>query len=409
MRVLFAVSDYSAHYFPMVPLGWALQAAGHEVRVACHPSQERPVSRAGLVPVPVQGGPDMMERGRIFYFFAAQQAGGTPLGMPLHPVTGKVVESFKDFDFPRYKRENRDRNVAGVSASMDAVIEFARDWRPDLVVHDVLNLEGLLAAQVLGIPAVCHLWGAIGTDEGEAGVNLVPVDHNRDFERHGVGPMSAELIRYVVDPCPPRIAAPSKALRLPVRYLPYNGPGPSTDIGLGRAEQPRVCVIWGNSLSGLLGPRSFLVPTILEGLAGLDIEVLVACHPDAVEQVGPLPANATLLGYTPLKLLLPECDLVVYHGGAGCGMTAVCEGTPHLGLPFTPEQTAHARRVASAGLGIVHNGQTVTPAEIGASARELLADPGYRSAAAELRDEMAQRPTPAALVADLEKLAYLAA
>ncbi len=405
MRVLFAVSDYPAHYFPMVPLGWALQAAGHEVRVACASSQEQPVRRAGLVPVPVQDGPDMMERGRIFYFFAAQQAGGTPLGMPLHPVTGQVVESFRDFDFPRYKREHRERNVAAVSASMDAVVGFARDWRPDLVVHDVLNLEGVLAAQVLGIPAVCHLWGAIGTDEGEAGVNVVPVDHNKDFQRYGVGPMSAELIRYVIDPCPPRIAAPSKALRLPVRYLPYNGPGPWTGTGLGPSDQPRVCVIWGNSLSGLLGPRSFLVPTILAGLAGLDVEVLVACHPDAVELVGPLPGNARLLGYTPLKLLLPECDLVVYHGGAGCGMTAVCAGTPHLGLPFTPEQSAHARRVAAAGVGIVHNGQTVSPAEIHESARTLLADPGYLTAAEELRDEMAQRPTPAALVADLEKLA----
>jgi UDP:flavonoid glycosyltransferase YjiC (YdhE family) len=252
---------------------------------------------------------------------------------------------------------------------------------------------------------VCHLWGAIGTDEGESGVNLVPPDHNKDFERHGVGPMSAELIRYVIDPCPPRIAAPSKALRLPVRYLPYNGPGALTGHGLAPADKPRVCVIWGNSLSGLLGPRSFLVPTILEGLAGLDIEVLVACHPDAIDLVGPLPANARLLGYTPLKLLLPSCDLVVYHGGAGCGMTAVCAGTPHLSLPFTPEQAAHANRVASAGVGIVHNGQLVTPAEIRESARTLLANPGYRTAAEELQDEMAQRPTPAALVADLEKLA----
>jgi UDP:flavonoid glycosyltransferase YjiC (YdhE family) len=106
-----------------------------------------------------------------------------------------------------------------------------------------------------------------------------------------------------------------------------------------------------------------------------------------------------------LKLLLPSCDLVVYHGGAGCGMTAVCEGTPHLSLPFTPEQTAHACRVASAGVGSVHSGQTATPAEIRESVLQLLAEPGYRVAAEDLRDEMAHRPTPAALVADLEKLA----
>jgi UDP:flavonoid glycosyltransferase YjiC (YdhE family) len=405
MRVLFSVSDYSAHYFPMVPLGWALQAAGHEVRVACAPSEVATLTRAGLTPAPVLGGPDMMERGRIFYYFAAKTGGPGPLGMPLHPVTGKVLTSFDEFDFTAYKRDNRDRNIGAVRASMDAAVELARDWRPDLIVHDVLSLEGVLAAQVTGVPAACHLWGAIGTAETEAGVTLVPQDHNRDFERYKVGPMSPDLIRYVIDPCPPAIAPPTNAIRLPVRYVPYNGAGAGPEVSLPPADRPRICVIWGNSIAGLLGPKSFLVPTILDGLADLDVEVVVACQPEAAAQLGPVPDNARILGYAPLKALLPDCAAVVYHGGAGCGMTAVTTATPHLALPFTPEQSAHAHRLAAAGVGIVHDGRTVTPDEIGASMRKLLADDAYRVAAANLRAENNRLPAPAQLVENLEKLA----
>ncbi len=404
MRVLFAVSDYTAHYFPMVPLGWALQAAGHEVRVACAPSQVDPINRAGLVPVPIQDGPDMMERGRIFYYFAAQQ-NQTPLGMPLHPVTGQVLERLSDFNFAQYKRERRDTNVAAVSRSMDEVVSYARRWSPDLVVHDVLNTEGLLAAEVTGVPAVCHLWGAIGTAEQEQGVNLVPVDHNKDFQRHGAAPMGPELIRYVIDPCPPSIAAPATATRLPVRYVPYNGPGAAPDWVLDEPRRPRICVVWGNSLAGLLGPRSFLVPSIVDALGGLDADVLVAADPAALSGLGSVPDNVSVLGYCPLALMLPRCDVVVYHGGAGCGMTAAWAGTTHLALPFTPEQTAHARRVTGSGVGIWHDGATVDTATIGASVRALLADPGYRTAATELREELRAMPTPAQLVADLEKIA----
>lgn len=389
----------------MVPLAWALQAAGHEVLVACAPSEQPALARAGLTPAPVLGGPDMMERGRIFYYFAAKTNGPGPLGMPLHPVTGQVLERFEDFDWPAYKRDNRDRNIGAVRASLDAAVGLARDWRPDLVLHDVLSLEGVLAAEVAKVPAACHLWGAIGTAETEPGVTLVPQDHNKDFARYGVGPMGPELIRYVVDPCPPRIAAPTEARRLPVRYVPYNGVAPAPGEPLPPPERPRVCVIWGNSLSGLLGPRSFLVPTILEGLADLDVEVVVACQPEAVAQLGPVPANATVLGYAPLRNLLPECAAVVYHGGAGCGMTAVSTATPHLALPFTPEQTAHARRVTGAGVGIMHDGKTVTAEQIAVSARHLLADPGYAAAAEALRLELDQRPSPAHLVEELEQLA----
>ena len=52
MRVLF-VGHGPAHVPWIIPLAWACRLAGHEVRVAVRPQCVAPVTRAGLVAVPV--------------------------------------------------------------------------------------------------------------------------------------------------------------------------------------------------------------------------------------------------------------------------------------------------------------------------------------------------------------------
>ena len=71
MRVLFTTSNWAGHWFCLVPLGWALQAAGHEVRVTCAPAQAAAIGQAGLTPVPVTADADMMVVGRMTHFVAA--------------------------------------------------------------------------------------------------------------------------------------------------------------------------------------------------------------------------------------------------------------------------------------------------------------------------------------------------
>jgi UDP:flavonoid glycosyltransferase YjiC (YdhE family) len=237
-------------------------------------------------------------------------------------------------------------------------------------------------------------------------VNLVPVDHNNDFARHGVRAMSARLIRHVVDPCPASLAVPTDAQRLAVRYTPYNGPGSENAASPSvSGARPHVVVVWGNSLNGLIGPRSFLVPTILEALADLPVDVSLACAPEAAAGLRAVPDNVRVLGYYPLHLLLPGSAAVIHHGGAGCAMTAVSAGVPQLALPFTPEQTTHANRVAATGAGLVFDGPTTPAAGIRAAVVRLLDDSSFRARAAELREEALGLPTPAELVERLAELA----
>ena len=53
MRVLFVSLSEKSHVYLMVPLAWALSAAGHDVRVASYPLAVETITRAGLTAVPV--------------------------------------------------------------------------------------------------------------------------------------------------------------------------------------------------------------------------------------------------------------------------------------------------------------------------------------------------------------------
>src|SRR5438093_215538 len=48
MRVLFTTWAWPSHYFPQVPLAWALRSAGHEVRMTSQPELLTTMLNSGL-------------------------------------------------------------------------------------------------------------------------------------------------------------------------------------------------------------------------------------------------------------------------------------------------------------------------------------------------------------------------
>lgn len=405
MRILFTVSGWAAHWFPMVPLGWALQAAGHEVRVACPPAQRGAVADAGLVPVPVLADLDMTYLNRFANLSAARAGTWAYPWPPLHPDTGAPVPDVSAIEFGELARRVKQAVASGTEQGYARTLEFARAYRADVVVHDRLSADGLLAARVLGIPAIAHLWGPVGTTEPDPALYPMPVDYTGAFPRYGLPPLSAELVGYVLDPCPPELAPPVSGTRLPVRYVPYNGPGGVPADGAGTAGRPRVCVLWSNSMSRTYGLRAFLVPLVVRALAGLDVEVLLPVHPDDARALGELPANVRPLGQVPLHLLLPGCAAVVHHGGAGCAMTALVAGVPQLVLSLGPEQEANGSRLAAAGVARHLPGHSADEAAVAAAVTALLDGPATADRAARLAASAGRRPTPAAVVSTVEDLA----
>jgi UDP:flavonoid glycosyltransferase YjiC (YdhE family) len=380
MRVLFATFPVPSHYYPMVPLGWAMRAAGHEVRVACAPSLTSMVTSAGLPAVNVPEA-DLASAWRGF----AAPAQNGEAARPPSPAD-RAERAIAMFTMV----------AKATAAEMTAI---ARDWRADLIVYEPRAYAAVLAAGELGLPLARHLSGVDYTW------------HRAEPERpaltrlwQGSGVPDADPLGVVtIDPCPPSLQIPAPVRRHAIRYVCYNGPA----VLPGWLREPparrRVCIAAGSALPG----RRDMVASARQAVAalgGIDAEVIVAAggNPDLLE---PIPAGFRVLKSIPLHLLLPTCDAIVHHGGAGITMTAAASGVPQLLLPDGGDRFLHASQLVAAGAGIALNHAEAEPAAILAAARSLLADPRYRQAAELIRQENAGQPAPADITGDLASLA----
>src|SRR5690242_6384297 len=126
MRVLFTPHPAAQHLYPLVPLAWALHAAGHDVMVAAAPDLVEPVRKAGLVAVPI--GRDMPD---LFTLFTNTGPGSRPYEHRPFPPNWPLRPELLDDD-QRAIIENYGQNSAAFAEStVDEVIAFGRRWRPD--------------------------------------------------------------------------------------------------------------------------------------------------------------------------------------------------------------------------------------------------------------------------------------
>lgn len=406
MRVMFTVSSQATHYSAMVPLGWALQAAGHEVRVLCTPDQTAAVGRTGLLPVPVLDGMKVITRLRLQAHREAVEGKRPYPWPPPHPLTGEPLGDLADFDAAGFQNDIAPVLAERAARGFDAAVAFARAWRPDLVLHDPGSLEGLLAARVTGVPAALCLWGPVGTREPDH-MRILPTDHSGSFPRHGLAEFDPEMIERVLDPCPPSLAPPTTAERVRFGYVPFNGtaPVPRWAIEPPAPGRPRVCVTWSTALTATAGPGSYLLPAVLRAVDGLGCEVIVLATAADAAALGPVPDGVRVAENAPLRAVLPGASAVIHHGGSGSAMTALWAGVPQLTTTFASEQAATGGRVAAAGAGRHLPGHEAGPDALRAALHDLLTDTAYRDAAAGLRKEMLAQPTPAQLVGTLENIA----
>ncbi|EME52539.1 nucleotide disphospho-sugar-binding domain-containing protein [Amycolatopsis decaplanina] len=347
----------------MVPFAWGLRAAGHEVRVAGHPALAPAITGSGLTAVEVGEDPGFVE---LF-------AGG---------ISRKAESEDESVTV--------DGAIAGCADGMvDDLVAFARDWRPQVLVHDPLNLAAPIAARVLGIPAVKHLWGAdfsaiMPVAEEVATGNLV--------RRFGIDrlPDTPDLI---VDPCPWAMQVPSPGLvpRQPIRFVPYNGTAMHPSWLWRRPSRPRVCVTWGTLMSEVDDGELFRAPRVAEALASSGVEVVVAVDPKTRPRFGALPDNVRLADtQLALHVVLASCRAIVHQGGAGSTMTALAAGVPQVILPAVVDQRFNATQLALTGAGVAGDLETVAD-----QVHALLTEPHWRQAATALAEENAGRPCPA--------------
>ncbi|TKK87216.1 DUF1205 domain-containing protein [Herbidospora galbida] len=358
MRVLFTSVALPGHFFPLVPIAWALRAAGHEVLVAVPGQFTATVARAGL---PVAScGPEAD--------FVAL-SGGVGSASEHGRVFGRLA-----------------------AAGLPGMRELVRDFRPGLVVSERAEFAGPIAAAGHGVPQVEYHWG------------VAPLIDYRDGAAEVTGPIPEPAER--LNPWPPRLRLPYALSHHSLRHVPYNGDAHVPRWALAPAPRPRICVTMGTLLPrlGPSGVRDLVLP-LLEGLAGLGAEILVAVDEAVAATWPPLPGAVRAAGRLPLAQVLPGCSLVISHGGQGGLLTALAAGCPQLVLPQFDDQFDNAEAVVRSGAGLSLPPEAFSVAAVVERCRELLGDPAYASAAGRVAAEIRALPSAWETVGLLRKVA----
>ncbi|MGW0499664.1 nucleotide disphospho-sugar-binding domain-containing protein [Streptomyces sp. NPDC003007] len=415
VRILIAVAPLTAHLYPSIPLAWALQSAGHEVRVASNTSLAGEITAAGLTAV------DLGER-----------------TSPPAPVTDTALARFSDAlgfeagsDFDQlwratgyyllaaYGRYHPDEE--GRQELADHLVEAARNWRPDLVIWDPACPVGSVAARESGAASARMMWGpdyfgwirhrlvermsdpasGVSAETDPLAALLAPVfgRFGHDFSDHL---LFGDL---TLDPIPAQLPRPAGVRRIPMRWVPYTGAAPVPQWLSQPPSRPRVCLSLGVTGRTVRDGRDPRITAAFEAVAGMDVEVLATVNAAQVGD-GPVPENVRTFDYVPLTQVMPTCAAIIHHGGFGTFFAAAVHRVPQmvvmeeLGSALTSTRYLEAR-----GAGVALPSDGLTAEQVGDGLSRMLTEPSFRQGAAAVYADLTAAPGPGEIVPVLERVA----
>jgi UDP:flavonoid glycosyltransferase YjiC (YdhE family) len=338
LRLLLGAFGDPGHAFPVIALGRALRARGHEVVLQTWSRWREHVEAGGM----------RFEAAPEYHVFPTRER-------PLKPYEAVVLAT----------RETRP---------------LVAELRPDAVVADILTLAPALAGELEGVPVatvIPHVdpRGAPGFPPYSIGARLPRTPLGRGLWRraeavtgqglergrrelnetrarlglpaldHVHGGISRELCLVGTFPQLeyPRAWPPNTHVVGPLLWEP-----PFADVDLPPGDAPLVLVAPSTSQD-----RSHaLLRAALEGLAGMNVRVLATWNRRPVEPPVAVPANARLVEWVSYARTMPRCDVVVCHGGHGTVVRALASGCVVVAVPAAGDMNENAARVDWAGVGV---------------------------------------------------------
>jgi UDP:flavonoid glycosyltransferase YjiC (YdhE family) len=371
LRILVAAFGDAGHVFPAIALGKALAARGHKVVIETWEERRQAVEGEGLG-------------------FAA-------------------AEEYRMFPPPDPESEE-GRHAAEAARALLPLLE---DFRPHVVVSDILTLAPTLAAEHSGIPLatlIPHIYPVVEPGLPFFAIGLRPprtalgrkiwrTGHERALRvglEQGRRDLNIQRSRLGLPPIDrfhggisPDLAlvATYPQLEYPRRWPPgveVTGPMtfevPHPEIELPPGDDPLVLV----APSTAHDSENHLVRTALAALA--DEPVRVVATTNRVKPLRPIevPGNAALVEWLSYSQLMPAASLVVSHGGHGTVARAIGAGTPVLVCPIIGDMSETAMRIAWAGAGLSLPWRLCRPAPLRWAVRRLLREPGFARKAEEI-------------------------
>jgi L-2-deoxyfucosyltransferase/glycosyltransferase DesVII len=416
MRVMMIVFPTRTHIYSMAPVGWALRAAGHEVRFVgpCNPAEVQPFLDTGLDTMWFGDELDIARHRRL-----DGDGGHNPLDND-YKLSESRQEAFTD-DYVRsvYEAWVDVFRWAAPEPLLDDLLRFAKQWQPDLVVWDPLMYAGPLVAHVVGAAHVRMLYALDQTARiGFQYQELLARQHADARHDSLVEWMSGwlsrfggefdETLRYgmaTIDPSPVCIQHELDVNFIPVRFVPVNRPLTMPRWVVEEPKRPRVLLTLGVSNRQVHGREEASVQHLLDGLGGMDIEVVATLNTEQLAGVR-VPDNVRAAGFVPMNELLASCSAIVHQGGGATVGNAVVNGVPQLIVPGTTwSERASALAQEKRGYGLLLDLDELTPDTVRQRVTRLLDEPSFRQRAIEVQQEVLATNTLRDIVPDLERLA----
>jgi MGT family glycosyltransferase len=368
---LVAAFGDAGHVFPAIALGKALVARGHEVVIETWEERRQAVDGEGLG-------------------FAA-------------------AEEYRMFPPPD---PNSEEGQHAAEAAL-ALLPLLEDFRPHVVVSDILTLAPTLAAERAGIPLatlIPHIYPVVQPGLPFFAIGLRPprtrlgrgvwrYGHDRALRvglEQGRRDLNIQRRRLDLPPIDRFHGGISPDLALVATYPQLEYPrqwpagveitGPMTyemphpDIELPPGDDPLVLV----APSTAHDSDNHLVRTALAALADEPVRVVATTNRVAPQHPIDVPANAVLVEWLSYSQLMPAASLVVSHGGHGTVARALGAGTPVLVCPIIGDMSETAMRVAWAGAGLSLPWRRCRPAPVRWSVQQQLNEPQFATKAREL-------------------------
>jgi UDP:flavonoid glycosyltransferase YjiC (YdhE family) len=368
LRLLLGAFGDPGHAFPIIGLGRALRARGHDVTIQTWTRWQADIEREGIGFAP-----------------APEYDVFPTLDRPLKPYEAVV----------RAARE------AG---------PLVEELRPDAIVADILTLAPALAGELAGIPVGTliphvHPASATGFPAYSAGARLprtaagrafwraferplrIGLDLGRDElnetrRRLGLGPqthhhggISRELCLVGTFPALeyPRAWAPHEHVVGPLLWEP-----PADPVAVAPGDEPLVLVAPSTSQD----PDHRLLRACLTGLDGLPLRVLATWNRRVPNRELPRPANARVVEWVSYARTMPEAAVVVCHGGHGTVARALSCGAAVVACPAAGDMNENAARIDWAGVGVRVPRRLVGPVAVRLAVLRALGDARLRARAA---------------------------
>jgi UDP:flavonoid glycosyltransferase YjiC (YdhE family) len=392
LKVLLGAFGDAGHAFPIVALGRALRARGHDVVVETWTRWQADVEREGMRFAPA----------------------------PEYHVFPTVERPLKPYEAVR--------RATGVTRELVAA------ERPDVVVSDILTLAPALAAELEGVPwatLIPHVdprgdsgfppysigarlpRTALGRRAWRAfdpllarGLELGRAELNETRSRLGLPPLSwvhggisqrlAMVATFPQLEYPRRTPLPNTHVVGPLQWEP-----PFGDVALPPGTDPLVLI----APSTAQDRDGRMLRAALAGLADLPVRVLASTNRRGETDGFDVPPNARLVDWVSYSRTMPLCDLVVCHVGHGTLMRALSAGVPVVACPAAGDMNENAARADWAGVGVRLPRRLVTETGLRLAVQRALATPSLTVRARALTDWAATHD-PGTRAADLvEQLA----